>query len=154
MAVDKHAAITSSFWRLEVWRGDDLRAVRHARNVLTTVGMREMALRSTGGTTSQNTHMAVGTGVRAETIADVALQTEVARRAFDTRTVDGTTERYTCAFTRATLGGVDRNISEAGILTLSVGGLLIHRVTTDPITVSYNDTLTITTMVGHRNGAS
>ena len=120
---------------------------------LTTAGMREMALRSTGGTTSQNTHMAVGTGVRSEAIADVGLQTEVARRAFDSRTVDGTTERYVCAFTRATLGNVDRNISEAGIFTLSAGGICVHRVTTDPITVAHNDTLTVTTTVGHRNGA-
>ena len=151
---DKHTTITSSAWQFEVWRGNELRALKYARNVLTDGGLREMALRSTGGTTSQNTHMAVGTGVRAEAASDVALQAEVGRRAMDSRTVDGSTERYTCAFNRVQLGSITRHISEAGIFTLSVGGILVHRVTTDPVTVGIPDTLTITTTVGHRNGAS
>ena len=153
--MSRHEAITTSEWTFAVWRGADMIDFRRARNILTDLGLREMALRSTAGTTSVNSHMAVGTGVRAESAADVALQTEVGRRPFTARGVDGTTERYTCTFSHAQLGGVDRNISEAGIFTQAApGGTLIHRVTTDPVAIGAADTLTITTTVGHRNGTS
>lgn len=150
-----HETITTSVWEFAVWRGASMVDFRRAHNILTNVGLREMALRNTGGTTSINSHMAVGTRAVAESPADGRMPQEIARLPMATAAVNGTTERYTCAFGgRANLGNVVRQIAEAGIFTQAApGGVLVHRVATAPIEIRPDDTLTIATTVGHRNGA-
>lgn len=126
-------------------------------NILTTSGLVELAKRGTNeaSTTTGTTDCAVGTGTTAETLADIAMETEIDRKVFDTdgdRAVSGTTERYGMAFSYSDLGSVDRNITEAGLLTKSSGGELIARVVGTAINVTTGRIMTAQIDITHANG--
>ena len=121
-------------------------------NILTNVGMAEMGKRSTAEVTTTNTHHAVGTGVTAEAVGDTALETEVGRVAIGTRVVVNQTERYGSAFADSDIAPVPSTITEAGILTLVAGGVLILRVTAAGQVLDTGNIITVQTNVSHQNG--
>jgi len=125
-------------------------------NIITTSGLVEMAKRGTDehSTGTGCTHGAVGTGSTAEALADVALETEKARKAFSTdgvSQVSGTTERYGMPFTAAdvTAGSI---ITEAALLTKVSGGECVSRVTAAGVTVNTGRIMTMQTDITHANG--
>ena len=126
-------------------------------NILTTSGLVEMSKRGTGesATTTGTTHCAVGTGTTAEALADKTLETEIDRKEFDTdgdRATSGSTERYGMAFTFSDLGSVNREITEAGILTKVAVGELIARITANAISVTTGRIMTVQIDITHANG--
>ena len=121
-------------------------------NILTNLGMSEMAKRSTGATASHNTHHAVGTGLTAETLNDATLETEVGRKEIGSALVSNQTERYGSSFSYEDVGSENRDITEAGILTAAVNGILILRITSDPQPLTEDRLITVQTNVSHQNG--
>ena len=114
-------------------------------NLITQQGLEEIAKnRVTSATKTTNTHHAIGTGTTEETQADTALETEVSRKAIQTASAFGNTERYATAFNHD--GTNDYDITEAGILTADTGGILIAHVTTrSPAELRQGKTLTVAT---------
>ncbi len=121
-------------------------------NILTNLGMAEMAKRSTGASASTNTHHAVGTGTAAETLNDAALAAEVYRKVIGTRSVISQTERYGTAVTGADIPNPPNTLAESGIFTAAAAGILIMRVTSDPFQVTNQNIFTVQTNVTHQNG--
>lgn len=123
-----------------------------ARNILTTAGMAEMAKSRTGQTSSTNSHHGIGTGTVSETLGDTSLGTEEDRKSVGSRSVSGTTERYTTAFSDADVSGLPKDITEAGIFTAASGGIMIARVTANAVRLSSGRIITVGTTVSHENG--
>jgi len=126
-------------------------------NILTTSGLRDMALARTGSapTTTGTTHAAVGTGTTSEALTDIIMETEIDRKEFDTdgdRDSVAATERYAMAFSYTDLGSVDREITEAGLLTKASVGELIARVTSNAVSMTTARIMTIQVDVSHANG--
>jgi len=121
-------------------------------NIMTTAGMAEMAKRSTGETTTTNTHHGIGTGTTTETVADTTLESEDIRKVIGSRSVSGTVERYATAFHSSDFTGLPKDITEAGIFTAATDGILIVRVTSDAETMSSGRVLTVGTNITHENG--
>ncbi len=130
------------------------RALKYQRknNILTNLGMAEMAKRSTGTSASTNTHHAVGTGADSESLNDAALAAEVYRKTIGTRSVVAQTERYGTAVTGGDITNPPNTLAESGIFTAPSGGILIMRVTSNPFQVTASNIFTIQTNVTHQNG--
>ncbi len=130
------------------------RAVKYQQkhNILTNVGMAEMAKRSTGASGSTNTHHAVGTGTAAETLNDAVLAAEVYRKTIGTRTTIAQTERYGTAISGADIANPPNTLAESGVFTAASGGILIMRITSDPFQVTAQNIFTVQTNVTHENG--
>ena len=150
----KHTAWQFSSWEFVVRdaRGRTEQS-QIRRNILTESGLAEMCRRNVGASQSSNTHHAVGTGRQSEALGDVALQTERARKAVGTRAAVAATERYTTDFAAHELGTLPVDIEEAGLFTAAAAGTMVYRVTCDSMTVAAGRTLTITTVITHKNGA-
>ena len=176
--MDIHDSITRSTWKIQTWDNnevqfndkklleelDELERTKQIKpltssttsNILTRVGLVEIAKsRLPTGAKTNNTHYAVGTGNRLESLADTELQVEVGRRAITSYTQHATEERYATAFNRSHVGNEDREISETGIMTAESGGILILRTTTDqPGLISATKTVTVSTTISHRNATT
>jgi len=120
-------------------------------NILPNVGMTEMGKRSTAESSTTNTHHAIGTGVTAAALADTTLETEVGRKVIGDRVVVNQTERYGTAFTSSDITP-PKTITEAGILTLSSGGVLILHVIGAGQLLDTGLIVTVQTNITHANG--
>ncbi len=123
-------------------------------NILTNIGMNEMAKRSTGETSSVNSYHAIGIGSTSETISDVALENEVGRKIIGSQSTVNQTERYSTSFGDTDIVLPPETISEAGIFTELVGGILIARITAIPVILDTGIFITILTNVIHENGVA
>lgn len=126
-------------------------------NLLTNSGLIEMAKRGTNEerVPAGTTHCAIGTGTTSPALTDVALETEVDRKEFDTdgdRAVSGKTERYGMAFSYSDVGSVDRDITEAGLFNKSSGGDLIARITSEIIPLTTGRIISVQIDITHQNG--
>lgn len=120
-------------------------------NILPNAGMAEMAKRSTNESSTTNTHHAIGTGTTAAALGDTALETEVGRKTIGDRVVVNQTERYGSAFTSSDITP-PKTITEAGVLTLSSGGVLILHVIGAGQLLDTGLIVTVQTNVTHANG--
>ena len=126
---------------------------QETRNIITTSGLEEMAERSTGESSTANTHHAIGTGTVAEALADTALGTEVARKELGSAARNGTTEKYSTAFGSGDISvTLPVDITEAGIFTSSSGGVCVVRETSDGQAIASGNTLVATVDIAHVNG--
>ena len=155
--MDRHMAATVAAWQFNLEDADG-RILRRtaARNLITENGLDLMARRAVGASNDNNQGIAVGTGTTAEDITDTALESQVGNRTgFVRRYAIGATEHYEADITYATAGGAAADITEAGIFT-STGlvGVMTHRVTTSPLEMRQGRTVSIHTVVAHRNGES
>jgi len=126
-------------------------------NILTETGMAEMGKRSTGESSTTNSHHAIGTGTTAEAVTDHvtysgALQTEKARLAVGTGVVVNQTERYGTAFDADDVTGEPLQITEGGLLTGAAAAMLVLRVTADAQELDTGNIVTLQTNVTHQNG--
>ena len=171
-----HTTHLRHLWRFQTWLNDDidwekennilktldeLDATKQIRpitdstsyNIITTLGLTEMAKRNVGTSSSSNTHHAVGIGTRIEDLSDTDLQSQVgARRPIQTKSVYAGSERYATAFNRSQVGNTGRQISEAAIFTAATGGIMMMRVTTDqPAAITSQASCTISSTLQHTN---
>jgi len=121
------------------------------KNLLPNVGMQEMAKRSTAEVSTTNTHHAIGTGTTAAALGDTALETEVGRKTIGDRVVVNQTERYGTAYTSADITP-PKTITEAGVLTLASGGVLILHVIGAGQLLDTGLIVTVQTNITHANG--
>lgn len=120
-------------------------------NILPNLGMTEMGKRSTAESSTTNTHHAIGTGVTAAALGDTTLETEVGRVAIGDRVVVNQTERYGTAFTSSDITP-PKTITEAGVLTLASGGVLILHVIGAGQLLDTGLIVTVQTNITHANG--
>ena len=120
-------------------------------NILPNEGMKEMGKRSTAESTTTNTHHAIGTGTTAAALGDTTLETEVGRIVIGDRVVVNQTERYGTAFTSSDITP-PKTITEAGILTLAAGGVLILHVIGAGQLLDTGLIVTVQTNITHANG--
>jgi len=125
---------------------------RIGKCILTSVGMTEMAQRSTGESSTTNAFHAIGSGTTTETLADTTLETELAIKAIGTSQVVSQTERYGTSFVSTDLTSPPQDITEAGIFTLISSGVLIMRITATATELSTGIIITVQTNVTHQNG--
>jgi len=120
-------------------------------NILPNAGMTEMGKSRTGETSTTNTHHAIGTGVTAAALGDTTLETEVGRKTIGDRVVVNQTERYGTAFISSDVTP-PKTITEAGVLTLSSGGVLILHVIGSGQLLDTGLIVTVQTNITHANG--
>jgi len=120
-------------------------------NILPNAGMTEMGKRSTAESTTTNTHHAIGTGVTAAALTDTILETEVGRKVIGDRVVVNQTERYGTAFQSSDITP-PKTITEAGVLTLVAGGVLILHVIGAGQLLDTGLIVTVQTNITHANG--
>jgi len=120
------------------------------KNVITNVGLACMVrLVFTGLTEDKFGYLGIGSGTTAEAVTDTALQYEIIRK-LATVTQTTTTITDDTGLLEATFSSADgltgtANVSETGILNLSVGGDLLARKVFAAVPVDWDagDTLTI-----------
>ncbi len=133
-------------------------------NILTNVGMAEMARRSTGESDKPNSYHHIGSDASAENLGNDQMGAELTRKVIGTRTSIGQTERYGSAFASSEITTLPASIAEAGISNYDPadssmteawgpnGPILILRVTSDPFEMNANRIFTVQTNVTHQNG--
>lgn len=128
-------AIDSFYWR---------------KNVITNAGLAAIIrLVFAGLTETKFGYLAIGTGTTAESVADTALQAEIARKTATvsqtTTTVTGDTALLEATFSKADGLTGSHNVTEAGIFNASTGGVLLARKVFSAIPMNWDagDSLTI-----------
>jgi len=123
-------------------------------NILTNIGMNEMAKRSVGTTSSINLAHAIGTDGTTPTLSDTALGTEVARVTIGTKSVVNQTEIYASAIEGDVLSSPPQTIEEAGIFTSLTPDdpIMTVRVTFSPFLLDIGKIFTLLTNISHKNG--
>lgn len=103
-------------------------------NLVVTTGLALMLSRL-GGSGNALTHMGIGSGTTAPTLANTDLQTSIVRRVFDTPggTLAGTSITFYCLFPAGTGTGT---ITEAGLFNAVAAGTMFSRIVFDPMTKS------------------
>ena len=125
-------------------------------NILTNLGMKNMAQLSTAESTKTNTHCNVGDNNTGELVGDDSLGNQLDSKVFDTdgdrETVDQQ-ERYAMAFFRSDFA-TDVTLREAGIATGSnpTTDTQIVRVTFADKPIGVGQTMTVQITVTHKNG--
>ena len=130
--------ISKGTWYINAWEKgkapDDadviLKAYREGKgrkidNVITNVGLAEMAKRSLGLSSTSNNKILVGASATPTPLAtQTALTTKTGERNVTSRTLQGTTERYLASIESGHVGS-NKWIGEMG---LAAGSILISRV--------------------------
>jgi len=124
----------------------DLKDVRDEHNLIVTTGVTAIIERlDSSPTTSQPTHMAVGTGSTAPAAGNTALGAEIAttgRQALTSNTSSGAV--LTMVANWAAGQATNSAIAEAGVFNASSTGTLYSRATFTAINKGASDTLQIT----------
>ncbi|MCV0398560.1 MAG: hypothetical protein K5785_01040 [Nitrosarchaeum sp.] len=127
-------------------------------NILTNLGMKNMAQLSTADSVKTNTHCYVGDSATPEDVGDDQLGNQLAAKAFDSdgdrETVDQQ-ERYAMAFFRSDFVS-DVILKEAGIGTGTTPptDILTAHVTFADKPIGAGQTMTVQITVTHKNGTS
>lgn len=125
-------------------------------NILTNLGMKNMAQLSTAESVKTNTECNIGDDNTSEAVSDTQLGNQLNSKVFDTdgnrETVDQQ-ERYAMAFFSSDFG-VDVTLREAGIVTgpSPPADIQIVRVTFADKPIGIGQTMTVQITVTHKNG--
>ena len=114
---------------------------RKVKNLITTVGRGQVIDRLQAGTPAVCDYIAIGTGATAAAAGDTTLGTEVARGQGTLTQPDAFTDRSVYTFAAGTGTG---NITEAGRLNASSGGVLMGRQVFTAVNKTASDSLQIT----------
>ncbi|UVF62228.1 tail-collar fiber protein [Nitrososphaeria virus YSH_1032793] len=122
-------------------------------NILTSVGMTDMAKNRTAESSNGTSHIAVGDNATAEALGNTALGNELDRKAWSEKITVNQTERYAGSFVRSDFGS-DVTLTEAGGFTDSGGGsnILVFRVTFTGKPIASGQIMTAQVAVTHVNG--
>lgn len=119
-----------------------IKQIEEGSNLITTVGKTAIVERlDSSPSTSQPTHMAIGTGVTAANVADTTLQTELDRNALTSNTASSNVLTMVGDWAAGDGTGA---ITEGGILNAASAGTLYARATWSVINKAAGDTLQIT----------
>ena len=120
------------------------------KNIITNAGIAEVIrLVFSGLTGTKFGYIAIGTGTTAEAATDTALQAEIARKSATvtqtTTTVSGDTALLEATFSKADGLTGTANVSEAGVLNASSGGVLLARKVFSAVPLNWDagDSITI-----------
>lgn len=117
---------------------------RKEDNIITTVGKGYIASRMVGSGTTILSHMAIGSGVTAESTSDTTLVAEEARVALASQSSTGNVCNFSATFPAGTGTGA---IAEAGIFNAASAGSMLNRTKFNVINKEAGDTLTINWVV-------
>ena len=117
--------------------------VREVPNLVVTTGKEFVASRMAGVSSSEMSHMAIGTSSTAAAAGDTALGSEVARVALSSTTVTGADVVYVATFAAGT-PATSAAVVEAAIFNGSTGGDMLCRTTFPVVNKGTNDSITIT----------
>lgn len=125
-------------------------------NIIPSAGLRVMAQRGTGASSTTNTHMAVGDDPTPEALGDTVLGNEIDRKSivtYGTRGVPSGTaiEQYGMPWLDTDFT-VPETLDEAGLLTAGTGGTLIAHVTFATKTIDAGQIMTTQVNITHQNG--
>lgn len=115
--------------------------VREVPNLVVTAGKEFVASRMAGVSSSEMSHMAIGTDNTAPAAGNTALGTEAARVSLTSTTVTNADVVYVATFGAGTGTG---SIVEAGLFNASSGGDMLCRTTFAVVNKGSNDSITIT----------
>lgn len=103
-------------------------------NLIVTNGL-VLLLNRLGGSGNALTHLGIGSGTTAPTLANTDLETTTIRRVFDTPggTVSGTSITFYCLFPAGVGTGT---VSEAGLFNALAAGTMFSRIVFTPMTKS------------------
>ena len=114
-------------------------------NTIVTTGKYHIADQLSDRGESVMSHMAVGTGTTAPAIGDTALQSELARKVFDSKTQGTSTNANVVTYiTTFAPGEGTGTLTEAGILNAASVGVLLCRTTFSAMTKGASDTIQLT----------
>lgn len=117
--------------------------VREVPNLVVTAGKEFVASRMAGVSSSEMSHMAIGTSSTAAAAGDTALGSEVARVSLASTTVTGADVVYVATFAAGT-PATSAAVVEAAIFNGSTGGDMLCRTTFPVVNKGTNDSITIT----------
>jgi hypothetical protein len=133
----------------QVWitlRGQDGKIKeRTVENLVVTVGRRHIADQLSGQLEAAMSHMATGSGTTAQVIGDTALETEINRKVFTSKTQGaGADANKVIYITEWAPGEGTGAITEAGIFNASTAGIMLSRTTFAVKNKGAGDSLTLT----------
>jgi hypothetical protein len=122
----------------------NVKAKRHINNLVVQVGKDLIAARFAGVVGANGvSHIGLGSGTTAASLAQTALVTPITPRVATAQTV--TANPASIVFTATFAGGVATgSISEAGLFTALTSGTMIARTTFAAIPKAANDVITVT----------
>ena len=109
--------------------------------MIVDTGLQHIADQMAEASQTAMSHMAAGTGATAETAADAALETEIARVAFTSKTRSNQKVVYVADFGPGVATGA---LTEVGVFNAAAGGDLLSRITFPVKNKGAGDSLQIT----------
>jgi len=122
----------------------NVKEVRHAKNLVVSVGKTFIASRVVGTASAIMSHMAIGISTQTPAAADTALISEAGRVALASGTNSANAITYTATFPAGTGTGA---ITEAAVLNASSAGTMLCRTTFPVVNKAAGDSIAITWVV-------
>jgi len=119
----------------------NIKEVKHAKNLVVTVGKTYLASRAVGTSATVMSHMAIGTGTATPLVADTTLGTEAGRVTLASGTNTANAITYTATFPAGTGTGA---ITEAAVLNASTAGTMLCRTTFPVVNKAAGDSIAVT----------
>jgi len=119
----------------------NVKEIRHAKNLVVSVGKTFIASRVVGTSSGVMSYMAIGISTQTPAACDTALISEAGRVALASGTNSANAITYTATFPAGTGTGA---ITEAGILNGSSSGTLLCRTTFPVVNKAAGDSIAIT----------
>ena len=122
----------------------NIKEVKHAKNLVVSVGKTFIASRVVGTASAIMSYMAIGTATATPTTADTQLGTEAGRVALASFTSSGAQVTATATFPAGTGTGA---ITEAGIFNASSAGTMLCRTTFPVVNKAAGDSIAVTWVI-------
>jgi len=119
----------------------NIKEVKHAKNLVVTVGKTYLASRAVGTASNIMSHMAIGTGTATPAVGDSTLGTEAGRVTLASGTNSANAITYTATFPAGTGTGA---ITEAAILNALSAGTMLCRTTFPVVNKAAGDSIAVT----------
>lgn len=119
----------------------NIKEVKHAKNLVVTVGKTYLASRAVGTSSNIMSHMAIGTGTATPAVGDSTLGTEAGRVTLASGTNSANAITYTATFPAGTGTGA---ITEAAILNALSAGTMLCRTTFPVVNKAAGDSIAVT----------
>jgi hypothetical protein len=119
----------------------NIKEVKHAKNLVVTVGKTYLASRAVGTSSNIMSHMAIGTGTATPAVGDTTLGTEAGRVTLASGTNSANAITYTATFPAGTGTGA---ITEAAILNALSAGTMLCRTTFPVVNKAAGDSIAVT----------
>lgn len=122
----------------------NIKEVKHAKNLVVSVGKTYIASRIVGTSSNIMSYMAIGTGTSTPTASDTQLGTEAGRVVLSSSSNSANAITYTATFPAGTGTGA---ITEAAILNAGTSGTMLCRTTFPVVNKAAGDSIAVTWVV-------